>query len=283
MTSSEFGAHIETNDAALTSLLNNSGDLPGTSEHGDGSPKPIQTLSLDDVQGVLDQLAALPDDDEDEEDEEVYDDYPRKVMIRFPDECREMFGYVEMEFPIREILNRAIEGDPENSELFQKIRNEFYSGDKDEDFEWGLAYADNWAWSPKRSAEIRLARSRFDVIREENRESHETDSEHTVVHPHYLSMEHPFGKEQEAFQIQEDRNRRDRVALDSDWGTLVHMALEAKRKGGSDADFEPVIEFENCLNTREEVFNEDWKALNKQRSALVDRIRNWYWNQQKQA
>ena len=138
----------------------------------------------------------------------------------------------------------------------------------------GRPYADTRlaAFLEKRILELKPRKTQLEIATEAG-----------FVHPHYLSMEHPFGEEHEAFQIQEDRNRRDRVALDSDWGTLVHMALEAKRKGGSDADFEPVIEFENGLNTREEVFNEDWKALNKQRSALVDRIRDWYLNQQKQA
>lgn len=268
VTSNENSNADGENESQLTRVIMCNSDLPV------GDPNRYRRLTKQEYIDYLDQLDTLPEEVYEEDEDENYDNYERSVIIRFPEECRELYGYSHYRIPIRYVLDYAIANDRDYGHVLKDIQEDFYSGDKSYDYDTFLGQIYGWQYSAKRRAEIRFNRGKNDNKRQKNREYADTGDLFGLVELDYFTLNHPFQSEQQAYYEHCDRNEDDRKAIDRGWTKYFRLcSVDGERAG--------LLARE--LMERENAFNKDWQALCESRWALIDKIREWHNAQQMQS
>lgn len=112
-----------------------------------------------DIKSVIQELDNLDvGAGDEEEDEEMEDQYVRTLSLSFPEEVRHEYGINGLEIPIRKILEWASRELPAEAEKLQEIRMDYYGGDKEEDYLFGV---DQFFYTTKHPTREELAENRF--------------------------------------------------------------------------------------------------------------------------
>ncbi|EHK53638.1 hypothetical protein [Allomesorhizobium alhagi] len=173
---------------------------------------PLEASGLDDVLVDVANILAVDakgvDDDED-----LY--YERAVTIEVPDDAADIHDISYISVPIRDVLTWFAENNPEVAERVLQLRDDFFAGDREQDYGHYVSPSTRRFMTPEERAVARVARSKGREARAAQRAALEADSE--AYDEAERMMWRPFKKEREALEREREAHWERAAALDAEW------------------------------------------------------------------
>lgn len=199
-----------------------------------------------DVQAVLLELDKLvsnhqASDFEDDDAEEKGAQYERVLSFCFPEDIQNEFNIRYLEVPVRKLLQWAAAELPDDAEILNAIRDEYYGGDESEDHEFGVAEFTfrNTPPSIEEMAIKRIARAAGRKERDVRRLEFEIEQAEQAIRDSEWQIDQLEGRAT-AFERYMERTKSDRAEFGEMYGEL-HAAWDtfvAERQQRNDPEFD---------------------------------------------
>lgn len=175
----------------------------------------------DDLMAVMDDLRDFWDEDVGDEDDQCDDEsaYERTITVEFPPECSRYPGAQSATISIRDLLSWYAELGPVNDrEKAKQIRDAFYAGDHEDDYEIGFFHTAG-AWTPEERALVRWDLEQGQAERQ--RRKAEFDAGDQQYQSNEERLWQPFLAEKAAIDAEEEAQWDRADALDREWYEFV--------------------------------------------------------------
>lgn len=175
------------------------------------------------IMQILSAIEHALDDDEKDDSEEGYE---RRVCVHFPEDCPSIFGVGHLEVSIRQLLTWAAKEYPDNSKLLLNIREEFYYGDREEDYDYQLDSGLVHLLSREELALKRRAQERGRAEREAERqrierEMHDDLARDEAGRAEWVIKMLPFREEEAKLEQAREASRDLNNYIDDEWDRFV--------------------------------------------------------------
>lgn len=210
---------------------------------------------------ILDELASVAAEIQSDKVCDDLTEYDRTVTVQLPADAAVIHGMLYIEIPIRNILTWLAMHDPSEKARILALRDDFYSGDSDDDYFHQIPAYGSPLITAEDRALARAARAKGYAERDAKRAAiiDEIEAEDRLKREVWL----PFSAERTLMEAEREAHGQRADVLDAEWDRVVRGS-EFNKSGGADYKVPNRAELQSmgeALYDDQEAWADRWAAL----------------------